>query len=182
MVEFESFHKTPRWSKTFIRVTEKIDGTNAQVYVPADPAEPVLAGSRNRWITPESDNYGFAAFVYDHAEMFRRLGPGRHFGEWWGAGIQRRYGLEERRFSLFNVGRWGAAGENLPEGLPANVGVVPLLYEGPIDAAKVDLVHGHLMEHGSVAAPGWMKPEGVVISMGDLRWKITDLAPGSKVA
>ena len=35
------------------------------------------------------------------------LVPGRHFGEWWGSGIQRGYGLDEKTFSLFNAYRWG---------------------------------------------------------------------------
>ncbi|MCJ7726507.1 MAG: hypothetical protein MUP76_09000, partial [Acidimicrobiia bacterium] len=47
----------------------------------------------SRWITPEVDNYGFARWVKDHEEELRTgLGAGLHFGEWWGQGIQRRYG------------------------------------------------------------------------------------------
>lgn len=153
MVEFKEFPKIARFNREVI-VTEKIDGTNAQVHV-TDGGE-VLAGSRNRWITPEADNYGFAAWVRDHAEELRALGPGQHFGEWWGAGIQRRYGLSEKRFSLFNVSRWS-------EERPACCGVVPVLWRGPLaemdsDAILADLAHG-----GSRASPGFMKPEGIVI-------------------
>lgn len=39
-------------------LTEKIDGTNAQVYIADDGR--VVAGSRTRWISPEDDNFGFA--------------------------------------------------------------------------------------------------------------------------
>jgi hypothetical protein len=60
----------------------------------------------------------------EHRDDLLTLGPGRHFGEWWGAGIQRRYGLTEKRFSLFNVTRWG-------EARPACCHVVPTLYRGP---------------------------------------------------
>jgi RNA ligase len=80
---FETFPKIPRLYRECI-VTEKIDGTNAQVVIPDDPNEPLLVGSRNRWITPgkTTDNYGFAEFVYNNEQAIRRLGPGKHFGEW----------------------------------------------------------------------------------------------------
>ena len=103
--EFTSFQKIPRFFRDIV-VTEKIDGTNAQIWIPEDPEQEIVAGSRNRWITPEDDNYGFAAWVHANANMLRRFGPGKHFGEWYGAGIQRRYGLDHKRFALFNTGRW----------------------------------------------------------------------------
>lgn len=109
--EFGSFAKIPRLSRTAI-ATEKIDGTNAQIWISDDGSE-IAAGSRNRWITPEDDNYGFARWVQEHRDQLITLGPGRHYGEWWGSGIQRRYGLAEKRFSLFNVQRW-QHNENLP--------------------------------------------------------------------
>ena len=151
--EFTEFPKMARLSREVV-VTEKIDGTNAQVFVDEDGT--ILAGSRSRWITPENDNFGFAAWVRDHADELRELGPGRHFGEWWGAGIQRRYGLADKRFSLFNVLRWG-------EARPACCGVVPVLYRGPFDTARIDDTLATLAEEGSVAAPGFMKPEGIVV-------------------
>lgn len=84
--DFEGFPKTSRYSRGCI-ITEKLDGTNAQVFVTDDGR--LYAGSRNRWITPEDDNYGFAKWVRANAEELKLLGPGRHFGEWWGNGIQR---------------------------------------------------------------------------------------------
>lgn len=138
-----------------IVITEKIDGTNAQVVV-SDDGETVRAGSRNRWITPESDNFGFARWVQDNTEELKRLGPGRHFGEWWGAGIQRRYGLTEKRFSLFNVHRW----EN---DRPACCHAVPVLARGPFSEALIKDAAYRLRTEGSVAAPGFMKPEGIVV-------------------
>ena len=116
---FRPFPKVPRLMRPVV-VTEKIDGTNASVCVYPDGT--VRAGSRKRWITPEDDNFGFAAWVRDHAEELRGLGEGHHFGEWWGRGIQRGYGLQTRRFSLFNVDRWNA--DNPP---PACCHVVPVL-------------------------------------------------------
>jgi ATP-dependent RNA circularization protein (DNA/RNA ligase family) len=54
---FEDFPKIARLSRECC-ITEKIDGTNAQVVITEDGQ--VLAGSRTRFITPEDDNYGFA--------------------------------------------------------------------------------------------------------------------------
>jgi len=152
-VEFVEFPKMPRLSREII-VTEKIDGTNAQVHITEDGR--IFAGSRTRWITPEADNFGFAAWVRDNTEDLMTLGPGSHFGEWWGAGIQRRYGLSEKRFSLFNVDRWG-------EVRPACCDVVPVLYRGNFCTVAIDNALDHLRVNGSVAAPGFMNPEGVVV-------------------
>lgn len=152
-MEFEGFPKIPRLRREIV-ITEKIDGTNAQVFVGEDGT--VLAGSRSRWITPENDNFGFARWVAEHADGLRDLGPGRHFGEWWGAGIQRRYGLTEKRFSLFNVARWG-------EERPACCHVVPTLYQGPFSFEAVDDALARLREEGSAASPGFMSPEGVIV-------------------
>lgn len=150
---FPAFPKIPRLRRAIV-VTEKIDGTNALVSI--DEAGVVRAGSRSRWITPEADNFGFAAWVAKHADELRALGPGHHYGEWWGAGIQRRYGLAERRFSLFNVGRWQG------EPLPACCGLVPVLAEGVGDHV-VEQALARLRAEGSIAAPGFMRPEGVVV-------------------
>jgi hypothetical protein len=152
---FAEFSSIARLSRDMV-VTEKLDGTNAQVHITEDGR--VYAGSRNRWITPEADNFGFARWVKEHEDELRLLGPGSHFGEWWGAGIQRRYGLEEKRFSLFNVSRWAD-----PESRPACVGVVPVLLRWTFDTGKVDEVLAQLSANGSAAAPGFMKPEGVVV-------------------
>lgn len=173
--EFKDFGKISRFRTSEALVTEKIDGSNAQILVPDDPTLPVLAGSRNRWVWPgpKSDNFGFASFVAEHAEAFRRLGPGRHFGEWWGAGIGRRYGQTGKLFSLFNVDRYERTG-GLPQGLPDNVDLVPVLYRGPMDTNKIQEVIDGLYKNGSVRVPGWDKPEGVIIQLAGMRWKVTD--------
>ena len=125
----------------------------------------VLAQSRTRFVTPESDNYGFAAWVKANAEtLVADLGVGRHFGEWYGAGIQRRYGLSEKRFALFNVDRWadGVTYEGRPFATP-RLEVVPVLYRGVWnDGAIEDAVDG-LRVYGSQAVPGFLRPEGVVV-------------------
>ena len=155
-IPFEPWPKISRYNRT-ITVTEKVDGTNSAVYIPNDGLT-IHAASRTRWITPEDDNYGFARWVSEHTEELLKLGPGYHFGEWWGAGIQRNYGLKEKRFSLFNTSRWSD-----PESRPACCGVVPVLTSGPICDIDVRAILNRLRESGSVAAPGWMSPEGVVV-------------------
>lgn len=167
MTEFQEFPKMPRLSRECV-VTEKLDGTNAQILIGEDGS--MQFGSRTRWITPEDDNYGFAKWATANADELRNLGPGRHFGEWWGAGIQRRYGLEDKHFSLFNVGRWHdadsvTAGEDI-EGrtlAPACCHVVPLLLRGMFRTDAIEAALALLKERGSYAAPGFMKPEGVIV-------------------
>lgn len=152
---FKPFPKIPRLSRECV-ITEKIDGTNAQIYIGEDGS--IRAGSRNRWITPGNDNYGFATWVESHADELKQLGPGPHYGEWWGAGIQRRYGLQNKRFSLFNVHRWTAVATP-----PSCCDVVPVLYHGEFVEAEITKAINILAVSGSRAAPGFMDPEGIVI-------------------
>ena len=173
-MEFQDFPKMARLSRDVI-VTEKIDGTNAQICI--DEHGAMMAGSRTRWITPADDNYGFAAWVDANRDELMGLGPGRHFGEWWGLGIQRNYGLTERRFSLFNATRWAAHDQDLmpipsqdpraplkmQERPPKCCGVVPVLIQGPFHTYAIEACLQLLRERGSYAAPGFMKPEGVVV-------------------
>ena len=153
---FEGFGKISRLSRDCI-ITEKIDGTNAQLCITEEGD--FLVGSRKRWITPEDDNYGFARWAYENKEELLKLGVGRHFGEWWGQGIQRRYDLKEKRFSLFNTGRWSQDNQEKPE----CCSVVPILYKGDFCTNAIDDVLQKLKEEGSVASPGFMKPEGIVV-------------------
>lgn len=161
MSEFKSFDKIPRLSRECI-VTEKIDGTNGQLYITEDFQ--FYVGSRNNWIlSPDcpyaTDPFGFAQWAKDNKdELIAKLGPGRHFGEWWGMGIQRKYGLQEKRFSLFNTSRWTDDAAR-----PACCHVVPTLYRGLFDTIIIQNCVNMLARDGSRAAPGFMKPEGVVI-------------------
>ncbi len=173
--EFIEFPKMARLSRECI-ITEKIDGTNAQVYITEHSQ--IYFGSRSQWITPEKDNFGFARWATEHREELLTLGPGRHFGEWWGSGIQRGYGLPkgEKRLSLFNVQRWCLHGKEprqiptvdprivkMQNVLPSCVGLVPVLYQGQFLTNEVNVAMGTLQIHGSKAAPGFMLPEGIVI-------------------
>ena len=166
-LEFSSFPKMARLSREMI-VTEKIDGTNAQVLIcKKEEAQPefilaekdgmaMLAGSRSRYLTVHGDNFGFAMWVVTNQESIWKLGEGRHFGEWWGRGIQRGYGVDDRRFSLFNTSRWN--NETKPECCL----FVPTLYTGPFSVEECDEILRDLETAGSVAAPGFMRPEGII--------------------
>lgn len=158
---FEPFGKIARLSRE-CTITEKIDGTNASIFIGEDGS--FRTGSRTRWITPEDDNYGFAKWAYLHRDELMQLGAGTHYGEWWGLGIQRNYSRTEKIFSLFNTFRWGDDAE-FPR--PACCSVVPVLYTGPIEEYGVfkglKSAFALLEQKGSAAAPGFMKPEGLVI-------------------
>jgi len=180
MGDQELFEPFPKIARLFrdCTITEKIDGTNAQVIVTEDGS--VLAGSRTRLISTHADNHGFARWVAENEDDLKTLGVGRHFGEWWGSGIQRGYRLKEKRFSLFNVKRWS-------EVRPACCHVVPTLYAGPFDTKIVRDVLHELKTYGSYASPGFMKPEGIIVWHDAARqfFKITcekDEAPKSLVA
>ena len=171
--EFQEFRKIPRLSREII-ISEKIDGTNGVIYI--DSADNIFAGSRNRWLWNsvqdkiDTDNHGFAAWVKEHKEELLRLGEGYHYGEWWGKGIQRGYGMEEKLFSLFNVYRWKDADIR-----PICCEIVPILYDGIFSGEMIGNTLMTLKEYGSKAAPGFMKPEGIVIyhTQGRLYFKKT---------
>ena len=152
-IEFVGFPKMARLSREII-ITEKIDGTNAQICITEDGG--FYVGSRTRWITPEDDNFGFARWAHDNRDELMTLGVGQHFGEWWGRGIQRTYSMDTRKFSLFNVTRWG-------ESRPVCCDVVPTMYRGIFSEAEVNSALHLLAYSGSHAAPGFMKPEGVIV-------------------
>lgn len=157
MIEFEAFPKIPRLNRGMV-VTEKIDGTNAAILVTEDGE--VGAQSRKRLIHPDADNFGFAGWVYENAsDLADTLGPGRHFGEWWGQGIQRRYGLTEKRFSLFNTSRWS----EVDLAAVPQLSVVPVLAAGNFSHDTITECVRVLGEEGSAAAPGFTDPEGVVV-------------------
>ena len=229
MLPFEKFNKIPRLSRDII-ITEKIDGTNAQIFICSDiylneyslnnsdlegirfPERfevddeirkfmgkhclyskivdnkylHVFAGSRRKgWLdtSSEGDNFGFAKWVQANAEELIKLGEGRHYGEWYGKGIQRGYELDEKRFALFNVGRWVKKRkltqlqmdiedqrpewqqklEEKREFCPDCCEVVPVLYEGLFDTNIIDHYITGLKINGSDVVPGFMNPEGIVI-------------------
>lgn len=177
---FEAFPKLTRFSHDWT-ITEKVDGSNAQIFItnradlpdggntddflfwdlPTDIV--VMAGSRKKLLTvsKQGDHMGFAKFVAERAaEFVEALGEGRHFGEWYGNGIQRGYGLSEKRFMLFNP-RWREVK------LPDRVDVAPVLFHGYLDSTdQFQESLEALKNNGSYIAPGFMNPEGIVMYHG----------------
>jgi hypothetical protein len=219
-MEFVEFPKMARLCRDAL-VSEKIDGSNGVIYIEETNDSNhlsgcqclglyakndgtilrVFAGSRTRWITPNDDNFGFAKWVQSNMDTIApALGPGRHFGEWMGSGIQRNYGLKngERRFLMFNVLRWCLHDqepqrihtedpriEKYQERLPECIGLVPVLYRGPFDTAKFDECLELLKRDGSKAVKGFMHPEGICVFhiAGNVGFKRTiekDEVPKSK--
>lgn len=168
---FVEFPKIARLRREVV-ITEKIDGTNSCIFVPETAEDPILAGKRTGWIAPgPTDNFWFAQWVSDHSDELRTgLGPGLHFGEWWGERINRRYAIVKgRKFSLFNTERWHPAScANVLYGeksiaAPACCDVVPvLLRTDRLRDADVEQALQSLASGGSIAAPG-CKAEGLVI-------------------
>jgi hypothetical protein len=174
---YPKFGKIPRLHREVV-ITEKIDGTNGLIRI-FGPDESmlvdvasgtlrtivlpdrtsILVGSRTQWINPDNDNHGFAKWVWDNAKDLAQLGPGHHYGEWWGEKINRGYGIKGKRFSLFNVARW------MDKTLPDIVDVVPVIARGNADHLNfmVQAALADLRQFGSFAAPGFMRPEGIVV-------------------
>jgi RNA ligase len=208
MAEHVKFGSIPRLFRPVV-ITEKIDGTNAAVHVevvmspiPATPrgldvqTEPgdivdwehdrvlrVTAQSRTRLITVADDNFGFARWVASHAgPLTETLGEGLHFGEWWGYKIQRGYDLakDERRFSLFNVKKWAHLDGTQVKGLH----VVPVVAEPDLsdDILGISEAANSLRSTGSLAAPGFDNPEGIVVywPSGSVLFKYTFIGDGHK--
>lgn len=174
--EFQPWPKTPRLFRDIV-VTEKIDGTNAAIQiiegVPGasqdsfsgsawigDQFYKVAAQSRKRIITPDSDNFGFARWVGENSQaLVEILGTGIHFGEWFGSGIQRSYGLKEKFFALFNTNKWADVDNAGLWGLT----VVPVLYQGPFGEDEILDALDKLKINGSQMVKGFDRPEGVVV-------------------
>lgn len=190
--EFVSFQKIARAKKSFgCVITEKLDGTNAQILI--EDGKIVGVGSRSRWIAPGklTDNYGFARWVEANEEELLKLGEGTHFGEWYGAGIQRAYGRtgNDKRFALFNTSRWSG------EDRPACCEVMTVLYAGEFSRDAVHAQMRRLAEEGSAHVPGFMKPEGIVVYLpgptmllkdtfehSDGKWKADNTNQAAEVA
>jgi hypothetical protein len=181
--KYPKFESIPRLNRNFV-ISEKIDGTNGLIEVVQDtltkePVEKpfysktdgriyvsregvnyeVRAGSRSRWLTDSRDNFGFWQWVKANAVELTKLGQGRHYGEWYGKGIQRGYGLNEKRFMLFNSDMWGEA-----EKRPACCEVATVLGRGTDNLSlHVESAIEDLREHGSFHVWGYHNPEGIVV-------------------
>lgn len=180
VVEFRGWPKIARLNRDIV-ISEKIDGTNAAILIVEAEEYPasmltetvihdgvvydIYAQSRTRFINPDMDNHGFATWVASNAQtLVEDLGPGRHFGEWWGSSINRGYGLPkgEKRFSLFNTSKW-----DHDDFKTQGMGVVPVLYDGPFSERAIQDELDVLKMLGSTAAlregVDFNKPEGIIV-------------------
>lgn len=198
MSNFPKYHRIPRLYNETFSITEKVDGTNALIYIlPLSDVcryqnvpwlysdidgYSIAAGSRSKWITPDDDNRKFAQWVSEHVEQLVSLGRGHHFGEWAGPEIHgNRHQLEEKTLFLFNWRKWAedhlAACLNvfsLPKELAdLNIDVVPVLDPDlPYKfLGNVDeMMTGFLERNGSMVGG---KPEGIVVesNLSGQMWK-----------
>lgn len=88
-----------------------------------------------------------------------QLGDGQHFGEWWGAGINKRYPDAPKTLSLFNTARWKVLKS---QGFLTVCDVVPILYEGRFDTNACQACIEELRFSGSRVWPE-AQAEGIVV-------------------
>ena len=136
------------YSARFVPTT-KLHGCNAGVVLPAN-GTPLVAQSRNRVLTLDADNYGFAAWVAEHEGALREyLFAVRGaettsdfvvWGEWVGPGIQRGVACSQiprRVWAPFAAAFMrGDALEYVsapPFPLDAGTGIYPVLRWGPAE-------------------------------------------------
>lgn len=172
MVEFKEWPKIPRGLGETMTITEKIDGTNACVIVETNElGYDVVVGAQSRtqllcskesndldapWVNI-TDNFGFADWVRRNENLLETLGPGYHYGEWAGPGIQKNHhNLERKTFFLFNSDRWRDGRAPRPLGVEC----VPVLFEGEATRENITKVMDDLWKN---AKEKGYHPEGVVI-------------------
>ncbi len=173
MIEFKPWPKIGRESPFMVTITEKLNGTNACIVI----KDGELAGvqSKNRFMTPEDDHYGFAGWVGRHLQDLLKLGDGYHYGEWAGLEIEKNpHNLDKKEFFLFNTFRWNPNNPNKPDCCK----VVPILFQGMMDGNTIeDLLHTLKTE-----APEEVTPEGLVVYYHSMRkyTKHTIISPKGK--
>lgn len=183
MQDFIPFPKIENIVKLKMSVTQKIHGSNAQIYITRHIDDDfgahweIKAGSRTRWLTCDDDNYGFGKWVHDNQiELINVLGEGRHYGEWCGKGINAGEGLSTKVFVLFDWWKYSDK-EKYPYhpfiSDTLRLRVVPVLYTGDFSYEIIDELMRDLKITGSrLTPPGWyMKPEGIVIDINGVKYK-----------
>lgn len=168
--EFKKYPKTKRFLDSTMLITEKLEGTNAQiVFLESETPNyiPWLAGSRNKWLTETSSNFGFYQFVEENVEvLFEILGVGRHYGEFCGDKIQNTAGVEGKKLFMFNTSL------DIPEEYKHIVDTVPRLHVGPFNPRVIHEILNGLKDNGSVASPGFYPVEGIILHLSSKRYKI----------
>jgi hypothetical protein len=126
--------------------TVKLHGTNAGVQ--HTPTGELVVQSRNRIITPDSDNAGFAAFVAENENWFRRNIPTNHvlYGEWAGPGICKGTAVQqhaEKFFAPFDILKIETGDRAVPQ-LFEQTERIRSIRSGGFMSARVDFVAGDM--------------------------------------
>ena len=176
-MDFKEFPKIEKLTSVNMLITLKIHGTNASIAIYDETQEDgsivrkLKTGSRTKWVTPDNDNYGFARFVQERKDEFiEKLGLGVHYGEFYGLGINSGEGMKTKQLALFDVNRYNNKETGI-QSLPPQVITVPVLYQGPFSLEKIEEMMAELKEKGSPLVPGFMRPEGVVVTILGKRFK-----------
>lgn len=115
MKSWNRVHPNNQYSYVNFRPKPKLHGTNAAVHIykSQDEKVEVRAQKRSTWCTPNSDNCGFAAWVFENEEVWKSYSnfifPGESIvfhGEWAGPGVQKGDACSlapEKFFAIFAI-------------------------------------------------------------------------------
>ena len=181
-VNYNSFPSIERLENIYCIISEKIDGTNSLIEINETN---VRFGSRNRYISFSDDNAGFANFFKDYEARFEDAAkdittdesyPLRIYGEWFGCGIQRGYGLKDKFFMPFN----SFYSEKLIEYQVPNVIAPNIMYTGKFSMEVVDTCMQQLKLNGSGVVKDYKQPEGIVIFFPKYNFRLKETFDGAK--
>ena len=203
MSNYASFPSIERLENIYCVISEKVDGTNSlieinEVFPVGEPKEiQVRFGSRNRYITFNNDNAGFANFFRHYEARFKDVAadiilkelevsgetltecqeqyPLRIYGEWFGSGIQRGYGLKDKFFMPFST----FYAEKLIEYQVPNIIKPNIMYTGKFSQEIADICM-QTLTNGSLVIPEFKRPEGIVIHFPKYNLRLKQTFEGSK--
>ena len=179
---YSSFPSIERLENIYCVISEKIDGTNGLIEINETN---VRFGSRNRYISFSDDNAGFANFFKDYEARFKDAAkdittdksyPLRIYGEWFGRGIQRGYGLKDKFFMPFS----SFYSEKLIEYQVPNVITPNIMYTGKFSMEVVDTCMQQLKLNGSGVVKDYKQPEGIVIFFPKYNFRLKETFDGAK--
>jgi len=197
MSEYPKYPSIERFENIYSIISEKVDGTNGLIEIEYDDGLlAVRFGSRNRWLTLSSDNAGFMNFFAMFAKKIAIVpdilrakavneldnrnkvcsNPIRIYGEWYGKGIQRGYGLDTKYFMPFHT----ILAEALIEANVPNIMPPHIMYTGKFDKQIADDMMNLLRTHGSGVTPGYFNPEGIVVYFPTYQFCLKDTFEGAK--
>lgn len=203
MIEFKPFPKIERIGNLKMTITQKIHGTNAQVYI-----EKIDRYCSCKFPFSTNGKYcvkcrGNERSVYIHIEDAGYYGVYAASRTRWLTPEDDNYGfakwVQENSLTLIELlgegrhyGEWAGPGINSGEGLaqktfipfdywkypkdrplPEDIKPVPVLYCGKIDFGHIEAVMNDLKNNGSKLTPGYMTPEGIVIDINGQKFKKT---------